>query len=143
MAKPDRMNTGPFAHLGDALPIGRDAAAVRKRVKAMEHMLERVWTIPGINRPVGADVLFGLLPVGGSFIGAAFGAYMVWEARNLGMSRFQISRMLGNVGLDWALGLIPFVGIVPDFFFRSNTRNLRIILKHLDRHHPGTVTLEG
>jgi hypothetical protein len=59
------------------------------------------------------------------------------------MSRWQITRMAGNVGFDWVLGLIPFVGAIPDFFFRSNTRNLRIIKRHLDKHHPGTRTVEG
>jgi hypothetical protein len=109
----------------------------------MEHMLERVFVIPGLNRPVGVDVMLGLLPVGGSFVGAAFGGYMIWEARNLKMGKLAMSRMAGNVALDWALGLIPGVGIVPDFFFRSNTRNLKIILRHLDKHHPATVTIEG
>ena len=74
---------------------------------------------------------------------AAMGAWIVWEARNLGMSKLQMARMFGNVGIDWALGLIPFVGAVPDFFFRSNTRNLRIIRKHLDRHYPATATIIG
>ena len=41
------------------------------------------------------------------------------------------------------LGLIPFVGAVPDFFFRSNTRNLRIIRRHLDKHHPATATIDN
>ena len=44
----------------------------------------------------------------------------------------------GNVGVDWLLGLIPWVGAIPTFFFRSNTRNLRIIKRHLDKHHAGT-----
>jgi hypothetical protein len=32
---------------------------------------------------------------------------------------------------------------VPDFFFRSNTRNMKIIKRHLDKHHPTTATIEG
>ncbi|HET8612727.1 MAG TPA: DUF4112 domain-containing protein, partial [Sphingomonas sp.] len=32
---------------------------------------------------------------------------------------------------------------IPDFFFRSNTRNLRIIKRHLERHHPSLATIEG
>jgi len=67
---------------------------------------------------------------------------MTWEARNIGMSKVQMARMFGNVGVDWALGMIPFVGAIPDFFFRSNTRNLRIIKRHLDKHHPSTATLD-
>lgn len=89
------------------------------------------------------DVLLDLVPVVGTTIAALIGSWLVWEARNLGMSKLQMARMFGNVGIDWALGLIPFVGAVPDFFFRSNTRNLRIIRKHLDRHHPATATIIG
>ncbi|HEX8415090.1 MAG TPA: DUF4112 domain-containing protein [Sphingomicrobium sp.] len=125
------------------VPLGRDAGAVRKRVETLEALLERMFVIPGINRPIGLDVILDLVPVGGSVIGAALGSYMVWEARNLGMSKTQIARMFGNVGIDWLFSVIPFIGAVPDFFFRSNSRNLRIIKRHLDRHHPATATLDG
>ena len=123
--------------------LGTDPASVRQRVEAMERVLERLFVIPGINRPVGLDVILDLVPVLGSVAAAALGAYIVWEAKNLQMSRWQITRMAGNVGVDWLLGLIPWVGAVPDFFFRSNTRNLRIIKRHLDKHHAATATLEG
>jgi hypothetical protein len=59
------------------------------------------------------------------------------------MSKWQISRMAGNVGVDWLLGLIPWVGAIPDFFFRSNTRNLKMIKRHLDKHHANTALIEG
>jgi hypothetical protein len=109
----------------------------------MEKLLERLFVVPGINRPVGLDVILDVVPVVGDVAAAALGAYIVWEARNLGMSKWKIARMAGNVGVDWLLGLIPFVGAIPDFFFRSNTRNLRIIKRHLDKHHPGTRMIEG
>jgi hypothetical protein len=109
----------------------------------MEKLLERMFIVPGLNRPIGLDVILDLLPVAGDVIAAALGAWMVWEARNLGMSKWQITRMAGNVGFDWLLGLIPFVGAVPDFFFRSNSRNLKIIRRHLDKHHPSTQLVEG
>jgi hypothetical protein len=54
-----------------------------------------------------------------------------------------MARMSGNVGTDWLLGLIPIIGAVPDFFFRSNSRNLKIIKRHLDKHHPATATIEA
>ena len=123
--------------------IGTDAQSVRQRVEAMEKVLERLVVIPGINKPVGLDVILDVVPVIGDIAAAALGAYIVWEAKNLGMSKWQISRMAGNVGVDWLLGLIPFVGAIPDFFFRSNTRNLKIIKRHLDKHHPGTRTIEA
>ena len=87
-------------------------------------------------------MILDLVPVVGDVAGAALGAYIVWEARNLGMSKWQMARMAGNVGVDFLLGLIPFVGAIPDFFFRSNSRNLRIIKRHLDKHHAGTAMID-
>jgi hypothetical protein len=87
-------------------------------------------------------VVLDLIPGIGTTVAAAMGAYMAWEARNLGMSKTQIARMAGNVGFDWALGMIPWVGAIPDLFFRSNSRNLKIIKKHLDKHHPATATID-
>ena len=123
--------------------LGSDAASVRQRVEALERVMEGLFTFPGTNRKVGLDVILDLVPFLGSTAAAGLGAYMAWEARNLGMSKTQVARMAGNVGVDWALGLIPWIGAIPDFFFRSNTRNLRIIKRHLDKHHPETATLKG
>jgi hypothetical protein len=123
--------------------IGTDPHSVRQRLEAMEKLLERLFVIPGTKRSVGLDVILDVVPVAGDIAGAALGAYMVWEAKNLGMSKWQMTRMCGNVGFDFLLGLIPWVGAIPDFFFQSNTRNLKIIKKHLDRHHPGTRTIDA
>ena len=120
----------------------RDPAALRKRVETLEYILERSFTVPGINRPVGLDAIVGLIPVVGDVITAAMGAYLIWEARNLGMPKWKIWRMVGNLGVDTTLGAIPLVGDAFDFLFRSNTRNLKIIKKHLDKHHPGTIVID-
>jgi len=72
----------------NALPIGRDPASVRQRVEAMERLLERLFVVPGINRPIGLDVILDAVPIVGDVIAAGLGAWMVWEARNLGMSRY-------------------------------------------------------
>lgn len=122
--------------------FGTDPHSVRQRVEAMEKILERMFVIPGINKPVGLDVILDIVPGIGTISAAALGSYIAWEARNLGMSKWQVVRMAGNIGFDMLLGLIPWVGAIPDFFFQSNTRNLRIIKRHLDRHHPLTKTID-
>ena len=130
---------------GNQLPfsLGTDPQSVRQRVEALERIMERLFIIPGTNRAVGLDVILDLVPIAGSTAGAVIGAYMAWEARNLGMSKTAMARMAGNVGVDWLLGLIPWIGAVPDFFFRSNSRNLRIVKRHLDKHHPNTATIDA
>jgi hypothetical protein len=120
----------------------RDPEALRKRVETLEILLERSFVIPGINRQVGLDAIVGLVPVVGDVITAVMGAYIIWDARNLGMPKWKIWRMMGNLGLDTALGAIPLVGDAFDLFFRSNSRNLKIIKRHLDKHHPGTMIID-
>lgn len=132
-----------FDRIAEQLPMGRDPASVRKRLESMEALLERAFVIPGWNRQVGMDSIVGLIPVLGDILTASMGAWLVWEARNLGMSKFQLTRMAANVGVDTALGAIPFVGDVFDFFYRSNSRNLKIIKRYLDKHHPETMIVEG
>jgi len=125
------------------LPMGNDPASVRQRIEAMEMVLERAFIIPGINRPVGLDAIVGLVPVVGDVITAAMGAYIVWEARNLGIPKWKLWRMAGNIAFDTAIGAIPLAGDLFDFLYRSNTRNLRIVKRHLDKHHPASRVIEG
>jgi len=126
-----------------SLPLGRDAASVRQRVEALERLLERAFVIPGLRQPVGLDALVGLVPVAGDAIAAAMGLYIVWEARNLGMSRWQRGWMLARVAFDTVLGAVPLIGDLFDLAYRSNSRNLAAIRRHLDRHHPGTTVIDG
>jgi hypothetical protein len=122
--------------------LSKDPKSVRQRVEALERVMERLVVIPGIKRPVGLDVILDVIPFVGTTAAALIGAYLAWEARNIGMSKWHLTRMAGNIGIDWVLGLIPFVGAVPDLLFQSNTRNLRIIKRHLDRVHPEGAIIE-
>jgi hypothetical protein len=121
--------------------LGRDAASVRQRIEMLEQVLEELVTIPGTNQRVGLDAILGFIPVVGDLVTAAMGSYLIWEARNLGLSKIQLVRMAANVGIDTAIGAVPVVGDLFDLAFRSNRKNLRIIRRHLDKHHPATVIL--
>jgi hypothetical protein len=122
--------------------LAKDPKSVRQRVEALERVMERLVVIPGIKRPVGLDVILDVIPFVGSTAAALIGGYLAWEARNLGMSKWHLTRMAGNIGIDWILGMIPFLGAVPDLLFQSNTRNVRIIKRHLDRIHPEGATVD-
>ena len=126
--------------------FGGDPDSVRQRVEAMEKLLEHLVVVPGIRRDVGLDVILDLVPVVGDIAAAAMGAYIIWEARNLKMSRWQMARMSANVALNWLLGLfsiVPVVGVIPTMLFRSNSMNLKIIKRHLEKHYPAGVTIEA
>lgn len=120
------------------LPLGTDPVSVRRRIEAMERLLERSFMLPGTRFPIGLDSILGLIPVAGDVITATMGAWIVWEARNLGMPKWKLLRMAGNIAFDTAIGAVPVAGDLFDLAFRSNSKNLRIIKRHLDKHHPST-----
>jgi Domain of unknown function (DUF4112) len=134
---------GKLGRMTAELPVGTDALSVRRRIEALEQLLEGAFVVPGLNMRVGLDALLGLIPVAGDAIAAGLGLYLVWEAKNLGLPRWQLWRMAANVGVDSLIGAIPVAGDLFDFIYKSNTRNLRIVRKHLDKHHPGTATLSA
>ncbi len=137
------MEQGQVRRMTAELPLGADPQSVRRRVEALERLLEGLVRVPLVGRKVGLDAIAGLVPVAGDVVTAAMGLYLVWEARNLGMSRWQLARMIGNVGIDTLIGAVPVAGDLFDLFYASNTRNLRIIKRHLDRHHPAMRVIEG
>lgn len=145
MEPPEPLPPGPKAQrlrpMIAELPLGRDAASARQRIEAMERLLEGMFHVPGIGR-VGLDSVIGLVPVVGDLVAAALGSYIVWEARNLGMPKWKLWRMAGNIAFDTALGAVPLAGDLFDVLFRSNTRNLRIVRRHLDKHHPQARVIE-
>ena len=131
-----------FRPMGIEVPTGTDPVSIRKRIEAMEHLLERSMVVPGTKFPIGLDTIIGFVPVLGDIVTAAMAAYIVWEAKNLGLPRWKLWRMMGNVAVDSAIGAVPIVGDAFDIVYRSNTKNLRIVKKHLDKHHPHTMVIE-
>lgn len=92
-------------------------------------LMDQAIRLPGGFR-IGLDGIIGLIPGVGD---AATGLASLWllnEAHRQGLPKSALMRMGGNILIDTTLGAIPVVGDVFDFFWKSNTRNLRIIEKH-------------
>ena len=130
-----------FERMARQLPIGRDPASVRQRLEAMEMLLERAFTVPGTNYRVGLDAVVGLVPVLGDLITTAMGAWLVWEARNLGMSKFHLLRMGGaqnhRMGL-WDAAMIKdnhvaVAGGVAEAVRRAVAAGIARIIVEVDR----------
>ncbi|EIM27627.1 DUF4112 domain-containing protein [Microvirga lotononidis] len=129
-----------FDALKAAGPTQADAIA---RVTLVARLLDDAVLIPGLNRRVGFDALIGLVPGIGDAVSAVLASYIIWEARRLGLPRWKIARMIGNVAFDTAIGAIPIAGDVFDVFFKANRRNLRIIHEHLGMPKRGPAEIDG
>ncbi|HZB36456.1 MAG TPA: DUF4112 domain-containing protein [Beijerinckiaceae bacterium] len=119
-----------FETLKESGPTTKDSVA---RISTLAKVLDSAIPIPGTNRTIGIDPLLGLFPVVGDAISAALASYIIWEARQLGIPRWKIARMIGNMALDTAVGAVPLVGDLFDMAYKSNRRNLRIVLDHLEQ----------
>ncbi|MCU0893613.1 MAG: DUF4112 domain-containing protein [Rhodospirillales bacterium] len=108
----------------------RDWARIR-RLERLAGLLDSRFRIPGTSFRFGWDGIIGLIPGIGDAAGAACSAYIVVEAARLGAPRHVILRMLANMGIDAALGLIPLVGDLFDAGYKANRRNVELLLRHL------------
>jgi hypothetical protein len=112
------------------------AGESRARLDALARLLDSAVRVPGTNIRFGADALLNLIPGIGTLTSKGMSAYLIWEARRLGVPTSTILRMVGNVGVDFVISVVPVVGWVGDVFYRSNLRNMALLRKHLDRVHP-------
>ena len=101
------------------------------RLKKLEQRLDRQFSVFGVQ--FGLDGIIGLVPVAGDLITSAMGLYVILEARRLGARRWTMARMLINWTLDFGLGAIPIVGDLFDIAFRSNSKNLRLLIADLEK----------
>ena len=107
------------------------------RFEQLTHFLDDAFRIPGTNLRIGWDTLIGIVPGLGDMISATLSGYLIYEAKQLGASRWVLARMIGNVALDSLLGAIPLLGDVFDAFFKSNRRNSRLLKQHLNKRNVG------
>ena len=115
----------------------------RARLDGLARLLDSAFRIPGTGIRFGLDALLNIIPGLGLLASKAVSAYLIWEARRLGVSRWTQVRMAGNVGVDFVISAIPMAGWVGDVFFRSNLRNMALLRKHLDQVHPVASRLQG
>ena len=121
---------GLFDVIKTAAP-SKDAAM--RRLQAVANLLDSAFVVPGTRQRVGIDAIIGLIPGFGDIATTLLSSYIVWEARNLGVSRFALTRMVANLGIHAAVGSLPLVGDLFDAFFRVNQRNMRILRSQLDQ----------
>ena len=111
------------------LPDSVDEAAV-DRLSTVAHLLDECVRLPG-GVSVGLDPLLGSVPVVGDTLTTGLSLYVVLEAAYLGVSYTTVVRMLGNVAVDTVGGSVPVVGLLFDAFWKTNRRNVELLLDDL------------
>jgi hypothetical protein len=108
------------------------------RARTLARLLDSAAAVPGTGIRFGADAVLGLIPGLGDVAGAVLAGYLVLLAQRMGAPRSVVLRMLGNVAVDTLGGTVPLIGDLFDVAFKSNTRNLALLERAIER--PATTT---
>jgi hypothetical protein len=121
-----------------------DARRTRDRLARFAWLLDSAFRIPGTGVRVGLEPLLGFVPGIGDALGKGLSLYLVYEAWRLGVPTKLLLRMLGNVAIDAAIGIVPLVGDIGDVFWRANRMNIALLDAHLaGAEHAGGRTIDG
>jgi hypothetical protein len=128
----DRRVVAPLPRSASARHHERSArlAAAERRIGAVSHVLDDLVTVPGTGRRVGVEPVLGLVPGAGDLISAAVGVWLILEATRFKLPGVVIARMALNTFVDLVVGLVPILGDLFDFAFKSNTRNVALFRRY-------------
>jgi len=124
------------------VPFLRPYTVPRLRTPTGTHLdpdVERVRKLANVLDHNLVDPLIGfVLPGVGDLLGSLLGLYTVAIAVRRRMSPVIIARMLMNLAIDAAIGIVPLVGDVADIGFKANKRNVKLLAARAE--HGGKAT---
>nr|WP_256385735.1 DUF4112 domain-containing protein [Hahella sp. CCB-MM4] len=101
------------------------------RLEKFATWMDAQYRIPGTSITFGWDTIIGLVPVLGDLVTLIMSGAMIGEARRLGAPAGLRWKMVLNIVIDFVGGLLPIVGDVFDIYYRSSTRNLKLLKDYL------------
>jgi hypothetical protein len=105
------------------------------QVRWLASVIDDRYAVPGTPIRFGWDSILGLFPGLGDVLTSIISLLIVHHAWQTGASTFTLARMVGNVGADFLIGSIPFVGDLFDVAFKANRRNALLLEQHLKRQN--------
>src|SRR2546426_8978231 len=85
---------------------------------------------PGSNFRFGLDPIIGLLPGLGDTASAIISALALVYAARRGLPKILLARMAMNILINELVGIVPGIGDIFSFWFKSNARNYDLLKKY-------------
>ena len=117
---------------------GMDLEKTGAQLDQIAYLMDQCFRIPGINWRFGVESLIGLVPGAGDLVGGAIGLLVLFRAFQFKLPKIVILRMITNTLLDITVGSIPFLGDAFDFFWKSNTRNMKLFHHYAEEPQKST-----
>ena len=108
-------------------------------IKSVSYLLDEQFRFPGTKFRFGLDPVMNLIPGIGDVTGFIISSGLLLGMARKGASNKLVVLMCLNILLDATIGAIPIIGQIFDFFFKSNTRNLKLMREHyIEGKHQGS-----
>jgi hypothetical protein len=107
-----------------------DRARRIELLRRWSRLMDSAYRVPGTRIRFGWDPIVGLVPGVGDVATASFALTILYHAYVLGVPTIVVGRMLLNILIDLAAGLVPFAGDVADVAWKSNSANLALLERH-------------
>ncbi|CBL46762.1 Hypothetical protein HDN1F_31790 [gamma proteobacterium HdN1] len=109
-----------------------DNAFAPSALSGLANLLDNRFTLPGTNLRVGWDFIIGLVPVVGDIVTTLLSSYILVAAVYHGARVITVLRMFLNIIADFLIGLIPIAGDFMDIGWKTNLKNVRLLLQDLE-----------
>lgn len=113
---------------------------IEEGLETLSRYLDGLFRIPGTGWRFGLDSLIGLVPNFGDIATSLVSFYILLAGVRYGVPKITLLRMAFNIGLDYVVGVIPFVGDAFDFFWKSNKQNMDLIRERATGKDKGTTS---
>lgn len=111
-----------------------------KQIEQIARIMDSKFKIPGIPFSFGIEPIIGLIPFAGDLVTLVVQSMLALKMIRHGASGEVAVRMFFNIFLDTLLGSIPILGAIIDFFFKANTKNLKLLKEHYEEgKHRGSA----
>ena len=118
----------------------RKQIEIEESLDTLSHYLDGLFRIPGTGWRFGLDSLIGLIPNVGDISTSLVSFYILIAGVRYGVPKITLVRMAFNIGLDYVVGAIPFIGDAFDFFWKANKQNMELIRERGAGRGTGTTS---
>jgi len=125
--------------LNKSYPEGIFKKPGSKWIERLVYLMDEQFRIPGTKFRFGFDPIMNLFPFVGDMTGFVISAGLLLAMAKKGLGNKLVVLMSINILLDVTIGAIPIIGQIFDFFFKANSRNLRLMQEHyVEGKHQGS-----
>ena len=105
----------------------RQTEVTDKSLDRLGWLMDDLFRVPVLGWRFGLDALIGLIPGFGDTATSVVSFYILVNAVRYGVPKITLLRMGLNIGIDYVVGSLPFVGDVVDAWWKSNRKNLNLL----------------